>query len=124
VTSSLVLLVVTLIVASATAFALTGVVDQVSRDSPVVKLDADVTDDDVIVTHESGDRVALDALELVVQRSDGTERVRFTEFTDDAGGDGRFTAGESIYLGHGLPSDATAIRIVHGETVVYRRQVG
>jgi hypothetical protein len=124
VTSSLVLLVVTCIVASATAFALTGVVDQVSRESPVVKLDVVVSDDDVVVTHESGDRVALDALELVVQRSDGTERVRFTEFTDDAGGDGRFTAGESIYLGHGLPSDATAIRIVHGETVVYRRQVG
>jgi hypothetical protein len=117
------MLVVTFVVASTTGFALTETADRVPNESPAVALDVSVSADDVVVTHESGDRLDVAALELVVRRADGIERIPFTEFEDRGDGGGTLSGGETLRLGHGLPPTAVEIRIVHGETVVYKSAV-
>lgn len=122
-TSAMLLLVVTFVVASTTGFALTETAHRVPNESPTVALDVDVSTDDVVVTHESGDRLDVTELELVVRRSDGTDRVPFTEFEDGGDSDGTLSAGETLRLGHGLPSTAVEIRIIHGGTVLFKSAV-
>ena len=121
-TSAMLMLVVTFVVASTTGFALTETADRVPNESPAVALDVSVSADDVVVTHESGDRLDVAALELVV-RGGETERIPFAAFTADQPRDGELTSGESLRLGRGLPPDTDEIRILYGETVLFKQRL-
>jgi FlaG/FlaF family flagellin (archaellin) len=121
-TATMLVLAVTMIVSATTAFALTGLVDEAPSSGPTVALDVDVSADDVVVTHESGDRLDVAELELVVSGGE-TERIPFAAFTADQPRDGELTSGESLRLGRGLPPDTDEIRIVYGETVLFKQRL-
>jgi hypothetical protein len=116
------MLVVTFIVASTTGFAFTDVASNVQSGSPVVAFDVKSTDDGLIIRHEHGDRVEVSALELVIHRSAGIDRVPFTDFTSDD--QPALSAGEAVVRNRGLPPDSIELRIVfERETVLYKRSV-
>jgi hypothetical protein len=116
------MLVVTFVVSGTTALAFTGVLEDDRRENPVVALDVDVSDERVVVRQEHGDAVDVDALELVVHREGGVERIPFTVFVDDRRE--ALTAGESVVRNEGLPPDALELRVVFdGETVLYEQRV-
>ena len=122
VTATMFMLVVTFVVSGTTALAFTGVLEDDRGENPVVALDVDVSDERVVVRQEHGDAVDVDALELVVHREGGVERIPFTAFVDD--GREALTAGESVVRNEGLPPDALELRVVFdGETVLYEQRV-
>ena len=119
-TATMLMLVVTFVVASTTALAFTGVLEDAQTQNPVVAFGVDVSDEYVVIRHEQGDAVEVAALELVVRHPGGVERVAFTSFADDAGPE--LPAGDSVIRNEGIPPDTLQLRIVFdGETVLYKR---
>jgi hypothetical protein len=120
ITATMFMVVVTFVVASTTALAFTGILEDTQRQSPAVAFDVAVSDGSVVVTHEQGDSVEVAALELVVRHAGGVERIPFASFASDS--QMSLDAGDTVTRHEGLPPDTIELRIVHdGETVLYER---
>jgi len=113
---------VVLVVAGGVAFTGSGVLDDAQREPVSAALAIDVDDENVTVTHESGDALAAAEVDLVLQGADGTTRVPLESFTRRGDGDGTLDAGETYAVGHGLSDETAVVRVVHrpSETVLAR----
>lgn len=90
-----------------------GFVEQTARDPTTVAVEADVTGENLTLTHAAGDPLRIEDTAVVLERADGSERVPLSSLRAvSSDGDGLFTAGESFRLQHGVGSGELGVRVV------------
>ena len=99
-----------------------GFVEQTAREPTTVAVEADVTGENLTLTHSAGDPLRISETAVVLQRPDGSERVSLSSLRAvSSDGDDLFTAGETFRLRHGVASGELGVRVVaeSSNSVVY-----
>lgn len=92
----------------------TDLTDSLQEPAPQSRTSVDVVDDEVRFTHEGGDRLDTEDLNLVVDTGSERFRVPFADGRLDGRDDGNFTAGDRWrYCQQSTPGESVTLELVH-----------